>query len=410
MPSSPLQRRRVQLLRCSQHVAEQARWHRGQVSYLSRHQGTAVPPAHTEPRICQRPGKAAPAPRNHTAQMDKRLTQAYPCLLQQSQNWISDETTFNCMNCQSPFNMLNRKHHCRRCGNVICRKCSPHFVFLNDSLRPVRVCQQVCASLVSWDLLRFQKNDCCTPLAPQCESRGISSSVVIRQGSLNKLGGNVKSWKKRWFVLLPGELLYYKNRYVDQLSSKVKVRHLLSLAPYLRRWEEREINVVDLTQGFNIVLEQKPANSFSLILSVSCNSCACSCSPHKSAHSCIRCKLARQGTMGRKYVLRAGDEQERSAWVTALHGRCAVQRAFGFREDMAPVPSHCGALAEMPGSDAHGEGSDSGQQPAVLHIPQPRERAGEAQCALVRFLLSFAIIFSHSGPSHGLGRCSQPKQ
>lgn len=31
-----------------------------------------------------------------------------------------------------------------------------------------------------------------------------------KEGYLTKLGGRVKNWKKRWFVLSDGKLYYYK--------------------------------------------------------------------------------------------------------------------------------------------------------------------------------------------------------
>jgi len=40
--------------------------------------------------------------------------------------WIPDEAVRNCNRCQAGFNLLRRKHHCRRCGHVFCDKCSGH--------------------------------------------------------------------------------------------------------------------------------------------------------------------------------------------------------------------------------------------------------------------------------------------
>lgn len=40
-------------------------------------------------------------------------------------NWIRDEEATHCMCCKrSVFTMLTRRHHCRRCGRVICHSCS----------------------------------------------------------------------------------------------------------------------------------------------------------------------------------------------------------------------------------------------------------------------------------------------
>ena len=39
-----------------------------------------------------------------------------------------------------------------------------------------------------------------------------------KEGYLTKLGGRVKNWKRRWFVLRDGKLYYYKTE-VKKLSN-----------------------------------------------------------------------------------------------------------------------------------------------------------------------------------------------
>lgn len=38
--------------------------------------------------------------------------------------WQSDELNSTCHACQSEFNLINRRHHCRLCGNIFCQSCS----------------------------------------------------------------------------------------------------------------------------------------------------------------------------------------------------------------------------------------------------------------------------------------------
>ncbi|KAK0398627.1 hypothetical protein QR680_002681 [Steinernema hermaphroditum] len=56
--------------------------------------------------------------------------------------WIPDSEADNCMCCYSArFSVLQRRHHCRACGNVVCGSCSTHNLIVNGvSKRPVRVC------------------------------------------------------------------------------------------------------------------------------------------------------------------------------------------------------------------------------------------------------------------------------
>eukprot|EP01064_Diplonema_japonicum_P007215 TRINITY_DN14901_c0_g1_i5.p1 TRINITY_DN14901_c0_g1~~TRINITY_DN14901_c0_g1_i5.p1 ORF type:complete len:470 (+),score=62.79 TRINITY_DN14901_c0_g1_i5:950-2359(+) len=40
--------------------------------------------------------------------------------------WVSDETVMTCRACQSQFTFTNRRHHCRKCGDIFCNSCSSH--------------------------------------------------------------------------------------------------------------------------------------------------------------------------------------------------------------------------------------------------------------------------------------------
>lgn len=40
--------------------------------------------------------------------------------------WIHDADIKYCMKCGMEFNIINRKHHCRSCGNIFCSACSPY--------------------------------------------------------------------------------------------------------------------------------------------------------------------------------------------------------------------------------------------------------------------------------------------
>lgn len=59
--------------------------------------------------------------------------------------WMPDRLCKVCYDCEQPFNMLRRRHHCRLCGQVFCHSCSPYFIdgkSLNvvGSIRACKMC------------------------------------------------------------------------------------------------------------------------------------------------------------------------------------------------------------------------------------------------------------------------------
>eukprot|EP00743_Colponemidia_sp_Colp-15_P005351 GILK01005753.1.p1 GENE.GILK01005753.1~~GILK01005753.1.p1 ORF type:complete len:881 (-),score=93.45 GILK01005753.1:73-2670(-) len=56
--------------------------------------------------------------------------------------WTPDEAAPQCFVCQSEFSFTFRRHHCRECGQVVCRNCSKNKlpITLSGSTKPKRVC------------------------------------------------------------------------------------------------------------------------------------------------------------------------------------------------------------------------------------------------------------------------------
>ena len=44
--------------------------------------------------------------------------------------WQPDEEVSSCPICGTVFNFWHRKHHCRKCGRVVCASCSPHSIVI----------------------------------------------------------------------------------------------------------------------------------------------------------------------------------------------------------------------------------------------------------------------------------------
>ncbi|XP_023582080.1 zinc finger FYVE domain-containing protein 26 [Trichechus manatus latirostris] len=67
--------------------------------------------------------------------------------------WVPDETENVCMVCRREhFTMFNRRHHCRRCGRLVCSSCSTKKMVVEVCReKPARVCDQ-CYSYYSKDI------------------------------------------------------------------------------------------------------------------------------------------------------------------------------------------------------------------------------------------------------------------
>lgn len=56
--------------------------------------------------------------------------------------WVPDSEATYCMHCKkSEFTVFNRRHHCRKCGAVVCSSCSNKRAKLpHQSSKPLRIC------------------------------------------------------------------------------------------------------------------------------------------------------------------------------------------------------------------------------------------------------------------------------
>ncbi|XP_067305996.1 pleckstrin homology domain-containing family F member 1 [Pseudorasbora parva] len=72
--------------------------------------------------------------------------------------WIPDMASAICMRCSKRFSVAIRRHHCRRCGYIVCRACSKNRALLpNISSKPVRICQH-CVSTTQDEQRQKRKN------------------------------------------------------------------------------------------------------------------------------------------------------------------------------------------------------------------------------------------------------------
>ncbi|UXI18451.1 hypothetical protein NH340_JMT04394 [Sarcoptes scabiei] len=65
--------------------------------------------------------------------------------------WLPDNLSDQCMHCKkTTFTVLNRRHHCRKCGLIVCGACSKNnYLLTHISSKPVRVCDQCYDELIA---------------------------------------------------------------------------------------------------------------------------------------------------------------------------------------------------------------------------------------------------------------------
>ncbi|CAM9188423.1 unnamed protein product [Phaeothamnion confervicola] len=63
-------------------------------------------------------------------------------LLPEQPKWLADEESTCCHACGAAFDVIERRHHCRRCRNLFCGRCSnfDSRLLLFGLNKPVRVC------------------------------------------------------------------------------------------------------------------------------------------------------------------------------------------------------------------------------------------------------------------------------
>lgn len=59
-----------------------------------------------------------------------------PAYVPSKEEWVRDDEVNECMVCSSTrFGLLNRRHHCRRCGRVVCAACSQKTTLIDNVMR-----------------------------------------------------------------------------------------------------------------------------------------------------------------------------------------------------------------------------------------------------------------------------------
>ncbi|XP_059860338.1 zinc finger FYVE domain-containing protein 26 isoform X2 [Delphinus delphis] len=94
--------------------------------------------------------------------------------------WVPDESESTCMVCcRERFTMFNRRHHCRRCGRLVCSSCSTKKTVVEGCREnPTRVCDQ-CYSYFNKDAPEENPGQPGAPDSPKSESPPYSAVVRV---------------------------------------------------------------------------------------------------------------------------------------------------------------------------------------------------------------------------------------
>jgi len=133
--------------------------------------------------------------------------------------WIPDQRVTMCQSCSTEFSLVNRRHHCRACGKVICAPCSANKAPLRyrqfESSRVCDACYESVEKIYGDDIdlrSRFKRRDISrsvTRFVPQRLKLSANSEGSQVSGYLRKKQKNTK-WKRCWFVLKDRVLYTYR--------------------------------------------------------------------------------------------------------------------------------------------------------------------------------------------------------
>ena len=70
---------------------------------------------------------------------DNKISSIFP---KRNDKWVDSNLIHRCQQCMTGFSLLNRKHHCRACGRVVCHICSAQRIFMITSNKFERVCKE----------------------------------------------------------------------------------------------------------------------------------------------------------------------------------------------------------------------------------------------------------------------------
>ncbi|XP_022345183.2 uncharacterized protein LOC111137816 isoform X1 [Crassostrea virginica] len=133
---------------------------------------------------------------NQVQAADSRLNLEAPVNEITKSHWISSETCTNCSNrqCRRKFSLLDRPHHCRRCGKVFCNPCLQFQRKLNllAHLDPEGRSYKVCQACFDEGQVQEGQHRNLTEIFHRLRHQCVLESAVKENGKITK------SWRQRF--------------------------------------------------------------------------------------------------------------------------------------------------------------------------------------------------------------------
>lgn len=100
-------------------------------------------------QLCEEQEKALAELGSHLSQSKLKMEDLKEAqqMMKEAQ-WADDREVNDCKQCNKPFSVSRRKHHCRNCGEIFCNECSSTKMPLPSSAKPVRVCDDCSTKLL----------------------------------------------------------------------------------------------------------------------------------------------------------------------------------------------------------------------------------------------------------------------
>ena len=137
--------------------------------------------------------------------------------------WIPDDASNKCSCCKTEFSVLNRKHHCRRCGNLVCKMCSRNRAMLVniDKNKAVRVC-----------------NDCHQLIGSQSPDNENGIEINFKRGTIKRNGSYQSNHCHSPSVRSMSSISSF-DLYPDLLSPKSKQKNVtpMRILKYIRHYK-----------------------------------------------------------------------------------------------------------------------------------------------------------------------------